>query len=96
MREKLIYECEHCGKKRLINKTAMKRHEDNCWWNLTNKTCVTCAFDNGWFDKQGDDYGEFRKCFKGVKFDNAKPKDNCNLWKHSLDELEDVNDIEVI
>ncbi|MDU2680151.1 hypothetical protein [Clostridium sp.] len=42
MRERIIYECEHCNKKRLINKTQMRKHEDICWFNSKNKTCLTC------------------------------------------------------
>ena len=28
MRERMIYECEHCNKKKLINKAQMKKHEN--------------------------------------------------------------------
>ena len=42
MRERIIYECEHCNRKKLINKTQMRKHEDICWFNSKNKTCLTC------------------------------------------------------
>lgn len=89
MIERIIYECEHCHKKRLISKGAMKNHEEKCWWNLKNKTCVTCWHDNGWFDNNPED-GEYRKCFRGIEFNSPKPKTHCPLWKEYTEGLEEL------
>jgi hypothetical protein len=43
MIERTIFECEHCHKKRLMNKSQMKNHEEICWYNPKNKSCLTCS-----------------------------------------------------
>lgn len=43
MIERTTFECEHCHKKRLMNKNQMKKHEEICWYNPENKSCLTCS-----------------------------------------------------
>jgi len=89
MKERTIYQCEHCHKKRLFSKGAMENHEEKCWWNLENKSCVTCWYNHGWFEKNPED-GEYRSCEKGTHFENAKPKVNCGLWKSFEEAVEEL------
>lgn len=44
MRERIIYECEHCNKKWYMSKYRMKDHEYRCWYNPKNKACNTCEY----------------------------------------------------
>lgn len=91
MVERTIYECEHCHKKRLLSKYAMRKHEDMCWFNLNNKTCLTCAnyvYESSYEELHDElDY----PCYEtvpAVKYCEADHKDieeapviNCELWK---------------
>lgn len=80
MRERVIYECEYCSKKKLMNKTAMKRHEDVCWYNPKNKTCVTCKHGEI-YPKLGNINRECHHPSRITNFEGAKPKVNCLLWE---------------
>lgn len=73
MRERIIYECEHCNRKKLINKTQMKKHEDICWFNLKNKTCVTC-------DHYEYEPG-YRYCYLKQEQLENKPIVECKDWR---------------
>ena len=47
MIKKTIYQCEHCTEytgrpRKLMNKTEMKKHEEECLYNKKNKTCFSC------------------------------------------------------
>jgi hypothetical protein len=38
------YGCKFkCGFRRKPNKYEVEQHEEKCWYNKKNKTCVTCA-----------------------------------------------------
>lgn len=91
MRERTIYECEHCNKKRLINKTQMKKHENICWFNPKNKTCLTCShyeYEPGYLEPHPEIDGcpyekieAYRCCsLKNEQLDK-KPIINCRDWK---------------
>ena len=91
MRERVIFECEYCSKKRLINKTQMKRHEDICWYNPKNKSCLSCGYymyEPAYFESHSElegcpseRIGEFRYCFlKDISL-NKEPIVNCKDWK---------------
>lgn len=71
MRERIIYECEHCNKKRLLNKIKMKQHENICWYNDKNKTCITCGYNL--FDGENN-------CCALNQNKNKKPIINCSDW----------------
>lgn len=76
MKERIIYECEHCNKKRLINKTQMKNHEDMCWYNLKNKTCLTCEY----FEYRSVQYEpKYCNLKERIIFGNIEVK--CSLWR---------------
>lgn len=76
MRVREIYECEHCNKKRLINKTQMKKHEDICWFNLKNRTCLTCK----WFEyRSHQDEPKYCNAKNGVLCGNIIT--GCDYWK---------------
>lgn len=78
MIERIIYQCEHCNRKRYFNKTQMKVHEENCWYKPENKTCVTCYYNNF--------YGESNLCaLTNIK--NEKPIVNCVSWNDKIDML---------
>lgn len=78
MIERIIYQCEHCNRKRYFNKTQMKTHEEKCWHNIKNKTCVTCGY------KEYDE--DCNLCtLKKIKYN--MPFDNCNDWIDKLDYL---------
>lgn len=53
MKERIIYECEFCrsvgNKKRSLSKDRMYRHENECFYNPKNKTCLTCAHNERHF-----------------------------------------------
>lgn len=42
MRERKCVQCEFCGKI-LLTKSAMKNHEEICFWNPARRACVRCA-----------------------------------------------------
>lgn len=47
MIERKVYQCEHCKKYRRTPRIYFKRddmykHEYNCFYNLKNRTCLTC------------------------------------------------------
>lgn len=70
MIKRIIYECEHCHKKRLMNPYQMREHEKICWYNLEKKSCVTCWYKEG-----------YHNCALGVKIvDAPKPNINCPHW----------------
>lgn len=83
MKERTIFQCEHCNKKRLINKTAMAKHEEKCWWNTKNKTCVTCEYNDTPYIESAMGipiYG--RKCEKtGYESNDNRPIVNCAKWE---------------
>lgn len=91
MIERTIYECEHCHKKRLMNKTQMKKHEDICWYNSKNKTCCTCKHEESFMDS-GNVF--VRICHKDIctEFDGFYPKVNCENWESVIEE-DDINGI---
>lgn len=79
LRERTIYECEYCYKKRLMNKTSMKKHEDVCWYNPKNKTCIMCKYSNieAW---------SYRSCChpkygNEIEFKDLKPRVGCLFWE---------------
>ncbi|MFR5643609.1 MAG: hypothetical protein ACLTK7_10620 [Clostridium paraputrificum] len=91
MIERTIYECEHCNKKRLINKTQMKKHENICWFNPKNKTCLTCShyeYESGYLEPHPELDGcpcesveAIRYCYlKDVQLDK-QPRTNCKDWR---------------
>lgn len=74
MIERTIYECEHCHKRRLINKYQMIKHEEKCYYNPNNKSCVIC-------DNFNCEIGEDRGC--EVHYDiHLKLRHGCPLWRH--------------
>ncbi|WP_251862144.1 hypothetical protein [Clostridium sp. Marseille-Q2269] len=83
MKERIIFQCEHCNKKRLINKSAMEKHEERCWWNTKNKTCVTCKYNNTPVVESAMGVLIYeRECSKiGYKSNSNKPIVNCNQWE---------------
>jgi hypothetical protein len=92
MIERIIFQCEHCNKKRLFNKTQMKKHENICWYNHKNKTCLTCAnyeyeapYREAHNELEGCPYEEipaFRYCgFLERELDTAEPVIKCKHWK---------------
>ena len=50
MIERTVYQCEHCKKYRTLPKIYFSQrdmylHECNCYYNLENKTCFTCKYN---------------------------------------------------
>lgn len=90
MIERTVYECEHCHKKRLINKTQMKKHEDICWYNTKNKTCLTCSnyiYESAHSERHDEleypcyeSIPEVRYCEVKHEDMGKQPKVNCELW----------------
>lgn len=83
MKERIIYECEHCEKKRYMSKYQMRDHEKICWYNPKNKACNTCEHNT---------YDGTRYCELGIKNEDgtmtSKPEVNCGAWQLKS-ELED-------
>lgn len=81
MRERIIYECEHCYKKRLLSKYQMKEHEEKCFYNPTTKSCITCGSFNCW--------GTDRSCESSESnIDlSEKLKSNCQYWSELEEEI---------
>jgi len=77
MNERIIYECEHCRKKRLLSKYQMREHESICWYNPSNEACNTC--ENNSYD------GDTRFCEIGIVNQDgttrSKPEVFCGAWK---------------
>lgn len=90
MIERTIFECEHCHKKRLINKTQMKKHEEICWYNSKNKTCLTCknyeyeaAYQEPHYELEGcpmEEVPSFKYCNLKDKYLEIAPETNCTGW----------------
>lgn len=90
MIERTIYECEHCHKKRLINKTQMKKHEEKCYYNPKTKSCITCNnFESEAPYREYHDevpggayeyFDGYRECEVGLNIQD-KLKTNCCSWK---------------
>lgn len=91
MRVREIYECEHCNKKRLINKTQMKKHEDICWFNPQNRACLTCEhfeYQPSYYEPHTElDYcpnelvPEIRYCNLQDKNLPREPITKCDSWR---------------
>ncbi len=50
MIERTVYQCEHCKKYKRTPKVYFKKsdtyyHEQTCFYNEDNKTCLTCKFN---------------------------------------------------
>lgn len=88
MKEKLIYICDHCKREYKIKANA-KRHELNCWKSKDNCTCLTCKFNGGTEQTDGDDFEmsepyiicNHKEC-EGA-FDKI-PVIDCPLWEEDL------------
>ena len=76
MNERIIYECEYCGKKRYMSKYQMRDHEKICWYNPKSKACNTCEHNT---------YDGTRYCELGIKNEDgtmtSKPEVNCGAWQ---------------
>lgn len=89
MIERTIYECEFCHHKKLINKTTMKQHENGCWYNPKNKTCITCKNGRIAFkpmQKEGYVTLDKRCCIahpEEIEFDGLFPITDCKYWEQS-------------
>ena len=91
MRERIIFECEYCYKKRLINKTQMKRHEDICWYNPKNKSCLSCKYyiyEPAYVESHSELEGCPNEKVEAVRYCSLKdislirePVINCKNWK---------------
>ena len=45
--ETKYYRCRFkCGKKAMASDSSMRSHENNCWRNPENQTCMTCKNGN--------------------------------------------------
>lgn len=96
MRERIIYECEHCNKKKLINKTQMKRHEDICWFNPKNKTCLTCKhyeYEPAYYEPHpelegcpSERIGAIKYCYFRDMTLYGEPIVNCTDWEEKEEE----------
>lgn len=73
MREVKAYQCDYCGKK-YHSKSAMIKHENNCFYNEANETCGSCI------------YNDFGRCFHKLKKKGELPILNCEKWE--LNEIE--------
>lgn len=80
------YVCEHCNReyKRIINAIE---HEDICWKNKENRTCLTCKY-NGDIETCYHEYGseEFRvctneKCEECEEHEGLEPIIDCEFWE---------------
>jgi len=78
VRERIIYECEHCNRYRRMNKTKVKEHESLCWYNTKNKTCVTCEYSLV-FEK-GNKRLRHCQCLSKT-FKDMKPIEHCTQYK---------------
>lgn len=90
MIERTIYECEHCHKKRLINKSQIKKHEEECFYNPKRKACIICGnfhYEPAYGEYHNEipggaieDVPEVREC--EVNYDiHLKLRHNCPLWR---------------
>ena len=63
MKERIVYQCEHCRKVR-FTKTAMERHEVECVHNPLSVNCYRCAhaFEGNVYDHTGYPTGQLGAC----------------------------------
>ena len=47
MKEIVKFVCDHCKREYKVKKNAA-RHESICWKDKSKKTCLTCAYYDGW------------------------------------------------
>lgn len=80
MIERVIYQCEHCYKRKLMNKSAMKKHEKECWYNPENKTCVTCKYVEIYPKLRGY-YNVCNHPSRTIRTEESKPRVNCLMWE---------------
>lgn len=71
MKERIVYECEHCSKKRYLSKYKTRDHESICWYNPKVKACNSCNHNY---------YNVVRICELGIKTDLI-PIIHCNKWE---------------
>ncbi len=45
-RQVIVWECEHCKKKRNFSKTWIEKHEASCMANPNGKNCYRCIYIN--------------------------------------------------
>lgn len=88
MKERIIFECEHCRKKRYMSKYQMHVHESICWYNPKNKACNTC--------EHADYAYNVRYCAVGFINVTTIPKVNCESWKLKSELEEDNEQLEDI
>lgn len=98
MIEKTIYQCEHCTEftsrpRKLMNKSKMKQHEQDCLYNKRNATCFSCHYNTEVFDPERSvlehlcGYGVFKE-----PITNKNARRNCkeHAYKYEMLELESL------
>jgi len=86
------YGCKFkCGWNHHSNVKKIEKHENVCWGNVKNKTCLTCK--NGIITHDSCDYEEgltahlhYRECGidSELEFDEVIPKINCEKWEFKI------------
>lgn len=70
MKERIIYECEFCRSKnrpkRLMSAQGMYLHENYCYYNPKNRTCLTCTHNKREFMSKHIRFGYNVGCKDGI------------------------------
>jgi len=100
--ERKIYYCQHCQRRRLMDRRKIEKHEAECWSNPDNKSCPSCLFSFSEYEKD-ETTGKMKRVF-GCYVDpdhrrefGEQPPVGCEKWVHLdspyIDEDETQEDI---
>lgn len=69
-RQAIVWECEHCGKKRNYSKTWIEKHEASCMANPDSKNCYKCKH-----------LKEEKSCIKGMENRKSYTAQTCKHYE---------------
>ena len=85
-----IYYCQHCQRRRLMDRRKIELHEAGCWSNPENKSCPSCLYGHSRY-VENDETGSLKKIFECI-IGVVKPREFgeeppffCENWVHQDD-----------
>lgn len=73
------YACDfNCGRRAVVSRRAMEKHESICWRNPNNKTCKTCKHYDRYEDGNGMD---------GTPYNETWTAEECGAIQKVLDKI---------
>lgn len=85
--ERKIYYCEHCMRRRLMDRRKIEKHEKECWSNPENKSCLSCYYSQSGYISDDASGGITRvfDCALSVvpqRTLGEPPATGCQSWVH--------------